>query len=194
MGMARHPADSAVEANARLTGWTALVLVVLLAAEGVTILAIRQLLPAHFFLGFLLVPPVLLKLGSTGYRFVRYYARDHRYRSAGAPQIGLRLLAPVVVVSTVVVFASGIELWLFGDRFGGIWLTAHKLGFVIWFGTTAIHVVAYVAKAPRLVWADLREPLRGAGTLRGLVVASLVLGLVLALATSQWVTPFIPGG
>jgi hypothetical protein len=192
--MYERPIDPMVEANARLTGWTAVVLFVLLAAEGATILSLRRLLPEHFFIGFLLIPPVLLKMGSTGYRFVRYYTGDRRYRSAGPPRIGLRLLAPVVVVSTVVLFGSGVELWLFGDRYGTIWITAHKLSFVVWFGATGIHVLAYLARAPRLAWADMREPLRGAAGRRGLIVASLLLGIVLALATSQWVTPFVPTG
>mgnify|MGYP001353040321 CR=1 FL=1 len=46
--------DRGVETNARLTGYVAVVLA----------------LP----LGFILIPPVLLKLGSIGYRFARYYA------------------------------------------------------------------------------------------------------------------------
>lgn len=189
----RTAPDSGVEGNARLTALAGVTLFVLLAVEGVTVLAIRLLLPEHFFVGFLLVPPLLLKLGSTGYRFMRYYTGDRRYRRAGPPQIVLRLLAPVVVASTVVLFGTGIELWLFGERFGSIWLTAHKGAFVIWFGATAIHVLAYLVRAPRLAWADLREPLAGTGGRRGLIVAGLLLGLALAIATSQWSTPFIPG-
>ena len=62
-----------VDGNARLTAATAVVLLVLLAALGVTILSIGQLVWWHVLLGMLLIPPVLLKLGSTGWRFVRYY-------------------------------------------------------------------------------------------------------------------------
>ncbi len=82
--------DPGVEANARLTGYVALVLVVLLAAETVTGLGVRGLLLPHALIGFLLVPPVVLKLGSVGYRFVRYYAREPRYRGAGPPRLGMR--------------------------------------------------------------------------------------------------------
>jgi hypothetical protein len=46
-------------------------LLLLLAAEGATVLAIRQLLSVHVFLGMLLIPRAVLKLASTGYRFVR---------------------------------------------------------------------------------------------------------------------------
>ncbi len=48
-----------VEANARLTGYLALVLVVLLAAETVTGLGVRGLLLPHALIGFLLIPPVV---------------------------------------------------------------------------------------------------------------------------------------
>jgi hypothetical protein len=55
-----------VEGNARLTATTAVVLLLLLATEGVTLLALRPLLSLHVFVGMLLIPPVALKLGATG--------------------------------------------------------------------------------------------------------------------------------
>src|SRR5436305_7782820 len=78
--------------NERLTATTAVVLLVLLAAEGVTILSIQPLLSAHIVIGLLLIPPVALKLGSTGYRFVRYYAGDAAYVEKGPPRVVMRLL------------------------------------------------------------------------------------------------------
>jgi hypothetical protein len=62
--------------NERLTGLIGIVLLVLFAAEGFTILVVRQMLTLHFFIGILLIGPVLLKLCSTIYRFTRYYAGD----------------------------------------------------------------------------------------------------------------------
>ena len=44
--------------NEQLTSATGIVLIVLLAALGVTILRIRPLLSEHMFLGILLIPPV----------------------------------------------------------------------------------------------------------------------------------------
>src|SRR5438309_8924201 len=82
--------DPGVEANARLTGYAAVVLLLPLAAEVVT--GARPGLLAHALLGFLLVPPVLLKLGSVGYRFARYYLGDPRYRAGGPPELVMRLL------------------------------------------------------------------------------------------------------
>jgi hypothetical protein len=57
--------------NQRLTTSTGLVLFVLLAVETLTTLSLRLYLPEHIFLGLLLLPPVALKLASTGWRFVR---------------------------------------------------------------------------------------------------------------------------
>lgn len=84
-GGRRRRGRPSVEANARLTGSTAAVLFVLLAAEGFTILQVRSLLAAHVFIGVLLVPPVLLKIGTTSYRFVRYNLGSPEYRRKGPP-------------------------------------------------------------------------------------------------------------
>ena len=188
-------ATERVEGNARLTALAGAALFVLLAGEGVTILAIHRLLSPHLFIGLLLIPPLALKMASAGNRFVRYYAGDAAYRAAGPPPLLLRLIAPVLVASTVVVFATGVELWLFGLRLGAIWLTAHKASFVLWFVFAAIHVLGHLERTPRLALPDLRgdRSVRGALTRRSLLTASLVLGVVLALSTVAWQTPFVLG-
>jgi hypothetical protein len=65
--------DPGPEANARLTALTSVVLTILLAAEGATLLSLRSFISWHILLGVALVPVVALKLGSTVYRFARYY-------------------------------------------------------------------------------------------------------------------------
>jgi hypothetical protein len=184
--------DPGVEANARLTGYAGVVLAPLLAAELVTGLRFKELLPVHSVIGFVLVPPVLLKLGSVGYRFARYYKGDPRYRTAGPPRLAMRLLGPMIVVLTVVVFATGIELWLFGYRFGFFWVPLHHGFAYLWFVAMAIHVANYLRKAPDLAYADWRDHLRGAATRRSLLVGSLVLGVALAVAMLPFPTPFLP--
>jgi len=186
--------DPGVEANARLTGYVGVVLAVLLAAELVTGLRFKQLLPAHAVIGFVLVPPLLLKLASVGYRFARYYTGDARYRAAGPPRLAMRLLGPVIVLLTVVVIGTGIELWLFGYRFGFIWVPVHHFSAYLWFVTMAVHVVNYLRRAPELAAADWRDHLRGAFTRRSLVAGSLILGAALAIAMLPYPTPFIPTG
>ena len=55
-----------------------MVLLVLLAAEGATLLDIHGLITWHLVLGFLLVPPASLKTTTTGWRIARYYTAIRR--------------------------------------------------------------------------------------------------------------------
>ena len=89
------------EGNEALTSAAAAVLTLLLAAEGLTLLDLGWLRVPHMFIGMVLIPPVLVKLGSTGYRFARYYAGTRPYREKGPPLMPLRLLAPVLVAATL---------------------------------------------------------------------------------------------
>jgi hypothetical protein len=186
--------DTGVEANARLTAYTAVVLLLPVVVVSLTGLIAPHLLPAHIAVGFLAVPPALLKLGSVGYRFARYYQGEPRYRAAGTPVLGMRLLAPFLVLLTVVVFGSGIELWLFGYRYGFAWLPIHHASAYLWLLVMAVHVVNYVRRAPRLAVADWQDQLRGATTRRGLVLGSLVLGAALAVALLPYPSPFTAQG
>jgi hypothetical protein len=170
--------------NRRLTGALGAVLLVLLAAEGLTLLAVRQLLSFHVFIGVLVVPVILAKLASTGYRFVRYYTGNAAYRREGPPQILLRLTAPLLVLATVVLFASGIALLVVGRDKGGWLLSIHAASFAVWAGAMTIHVLGHALRLPRLVAADWkpRERLAGAGLRRALVAGALLVGLVAATA------------
>ena len=71
------------DGNERLTSSTGLILLVLLAVETLTTLALRTYLNVHLFLGLLLLPPVALKLATTGWRFARYYTGSKPYVLAG---------------------------------------------------------------------------------------------------------------
>jgi hypothetical protein len=185
-------ADPGVLANERITSLTGALLVVLLVMIGVTVLSVRQLLPQHFLLGFLLIPPLLLKMASTGYRFVRYYTRDPSYRRIGPPRLLLRLIAPVVVISTVALFVTGIELWLFGLRFGSIWIEAHKLSFMVWLPATGIHVLGHLVQTGEAVAEEVTSgAVDRTLTRRSLVAGSLLAGIVLAIATLSYQSPFI---
>ena len=140
--------------TARLTASTAAVLLVLLAAEGLTILSIHSLLSPHVFIGMVLVPPVLLKFGSTSWRFVRYYRGAPAYRHKGPPPMVLRLLGPFVVALTVVVLASGIALLFVPRSLRQSTLFLHKASFVLWFGAMAIHVIGHILETTRLAPRD----------------------------------------
>jgi hypothetical protein len=152
------------DGNERLTALTGILLIVLLAALGVTILRIGQLLWVHLFLGLLLIGPVALKLASTGYRFMRYYTREPRYRRKGPPMTALRLLAPLVVLSTVVVFASGVALLLIGPGSRNLLLLVHKASFILWLAVTAVHVFGHLP--------EILRALTSAGEVRGAILAN----------------------
>jgi hypothetical protein len=132
------------DGNERLTVQIGAVLLLGLAVLGVTIVRIGQLTWLHLFLGLLLVGPVLLKMASTGYRFTRYYSKDPAYLRKGPPPLPLRLLGPLVVLSTVAVFATGIVLLLLGPSSRSTWLLLHKVAFFVWLAATALHVLGHL--------------------------------------------------
>jgi hypothetical protein len=166
---------------------TGAVLIVLLAVIGLTILSIRPLLSAHLFVGLVLIGPISLKLASTGYRFARYYTGSPRYRSKGAPPTWLRLIAPVVVISTLVVMASGVALLIGGPQSRGVLLPIHKASFIVWIAFTSLHVLGHLTDLWRGLSADygstakLGEVADGRAG-RALALASaLTLGVVIAV-------------
>jgi len=172
-----------VEANSRLTGSTAAVLFVLLAAEGFTIVRVRALLSPHVFIGMLLVPPVVLKIGSTSYRFARYYLGSPAYRRKGPPPTVLRLLGPFVVVLTLILFGSGIALLLVRPSHRPPLLLLHKASFVLWFGAMAIHVLGHLVDTARLAPRDwmrrTRRDVTGPGLRQWALVSSVAVGALL---------------
>jgi len=188
-------ADDGVEANARLTASGAAVLLIVLAVEGVTILRIRELISPHVFLGMLLIPPVLVKMASTGYRFARYYLGAPAYRRKGAPPILLRLLGPVVVILTVVLLASGVALLLVSPAWSQQLLFVHKASFVLWFLAMTVHVLGHLAEVARLAPRDwlrrARRDVRGAGSRQWLIAGSLVAGVLLGLVMLSRVGPWL---
>jgi hypothetical protein len=184
--------DPGVTANERLTAVNGALLLLLLAAMGVTVLSVRRLLPEHFVLGFVLIPPLVLKAATTGYRFVRYYSGASAYRAAGPPVWPMRVIAPIVVLSTAALFITGLELWLFGLRFGSIWVEAHKLSFMVWLPATGVHVLGHLRRTAEAAAEDFGSAApESALTRRSLIVGSLVAGAVLAAATLTYQSPFI---
>ena len=192
------------DGNERLTTWTGALLIVLLAALGLTILRIGQLLWWHMLLGFILLGPLALKMASTGYRFVGYYTSDPEYRRKGPPQAALRVLAPLLVALTLAVFGTGIILLAVGPTGRDPWLLLHKATFIMWLGVTALHVLGHLpellgtlagARRTRRELVGLGLSPRPSGsrpdavdgaTGRGLALAcSVVLGVVLAVVLSS---------
>ena len=198
MGIETEPARRAVTlrqrvagggtaGNEELTAVTSIVLLVLLAALGVTVLRVGQLLNPHMFIGMLLLGPVALKMASTGYRFARYYTGASTYVRKGPPPLTLRLIAPIVVLSTITVFATGVVLLVAGPSARSPFLLLHKASFAIWLAFMALHVLAHLPELPHSLRAtrSRERPWDDQGAGRGgrglLLAGSLVGGVVLAI-------------
>jgi hypothetical protein len=184
-----QPAQATVAAgpqgNQRLTAMTGAILLVLFTAEVITTLLMGSLLDLHFFLGMLLIGPVCLKIGSTVWRFCRYYLGSQPYVRRGPPPMLLRVLGPLLILTSVAVLGTGVMLAVTGPT--GQWEQLHQRSFYLWLIVVIIHVVVYAPKLPRLLAsrpADRAvEALSGRRARWLLLIASLVAGLVLAILT-----------
>jgi hypothetical protein len=184
--------------NEQLTATTGVVLLILLPPLGLTIVRIGQLLWEHLFLGLLLIGPVMLKMVSTGYRFVRYYSRDPVYRHKGPPELVLRLIAPLVVLTTLVVFVTGVLLLFEGPSHRGTLVLIHKVSFIVWLVFAALHVLGHLpglggalrATPPTSETAGLSPG--GGGrwlALIGALAGGVVLAVVLIPHFGVWTAP-----
>jgi hypothetical protein len=181
---------SGVEGNSRLTSATGIVLLVLLAVEGLTILSVRQMITLHIFVGVLLLGPVLLKTGSTVYRFVRYYSGARSYRLKGPPPLLLRILGPLVIVSSLALLGTGIALIFVGPSRSDALLTAHKASFLVWVVLMTVHVLGHVWEAAVTSWAEIRAHLRGrAARVRRLRFISVAAALVIGVGAATMLLP-----
>lgn len=175
------------DGNERLTAATGILLVVLLAVIGVTLLRLRPLISVHLFVGLVLVPVVGLKLASTGYRFVRYYISDPAYRERGAPPILLRASAPILVATSAAVLASGVALLLLGPESSGTPRLLHKASFIVWAAFFALHVLGHLPDMQKVFLTrrngrfEYNRHAAGASGRAISLVGALVAGMVLAI-------------
>jgi membrane protein DedA with SNARE-associated domain len=190
--------DEGVEANGRLTAMLGAVLLVLLAVEGITILRITPLLTIHVVVGMVLVPVILLKIGSTTWRFAKYYLGAPAYRRKGPPPALLRLLGPFVVVSSIAVVASGIATLLVTTTpLRNELLLVHKVTFVLWFLAMVVHVLGHLLDvanlAPRDFYRRTRSQVRGASTRQWAIVSAVCVGILLGIVVAPKVGPWLAG-
>ena len=101
----------------------------------------------------------------------------------------------MVVVSTVVVFLSGLVLMFDGPGSRGDWLFIHKASFFVWLAATALHVLGHLPRLPRqLRGADPVGGLGGAARgamgrwllIGGSVLAGLIVAVVLIPHYGAW--------
>jgi hypothetical protein len=189
-GLERSDVVDGVAGNTRLTSATGLVLVALLAIEGVTILSVRQMITLHIFVGVMLLGPVLLKSGSTFYRFARYYTGSPEYRRKGPPSPLHRILGPVVIGSSLSLLGTGVALIFAGDQGSGWLLVAHQTCFWVWVVVIAVHVVGHLWEAAVTAWKEIRGSLSGrAATRRRWRFMAIALALVLGVGAATTLMP-----
>ncbi len=199
-----RPGSGGPAGNAQLTAWLGLTLLVLFLAELVTLLNVRGLITWHLTFGLLLIPPALAKIATTGWRIARYYTGAQIYQRAGPPPLLLRLLGPLVILSTLALLGTGVALTAVGPDADPLLtvlglqisaLTLHQAAFVVWAVATGLHVLARFLPAVHLAATSTREGLRvpGRGRRVGVMlatagVAAIVTTVGLALSTS-WTSP-----
>jgi purine-cytosine permease-like protein len=187
------------DGNERLTAAVGLILLAGTALELLTLLlGLQNFLPLHVFVGYVLLPPIALKLASTGWRFLRYYTRNTHYRLKGAPQTMMRLLAPLLVAFTALVFGSGVAMGLLHGHALDVARRVHgpaAFGFTV---LVAAHVLVYLRRALRSTAADVapatRSESKGAWGRTALVAAAIAGGVVVGVATlpTQHVSLHLP--
>jgi hypothetical protein len=178
------------EGNARLTASTSLALLALFAIEVATVvMGVKTNLTLHVIVGLLLVPPLLVKMAAVGWRFIRYYRHDAEYQLKGPPRPVLRILGPVLLVTTLALFVSGITLLLAPSAFGGPRGTIYQIhvaSFYIWMLLILVHLAGHARDLRRLApgdwWRRTRAAVPGAVARQAIVLASLAAGLALALS------------
>lgn len=183
-----------VRQNARLTAVTGFLLLLLLGAELVTALGIDGMIGPHLVIGAAVLAPLVLKLGTTGWKIVHYYVHAPAYVRAGPPSLLRRFLAPFVIVTTVGLLGTGTALMVLGPANAGRLATFHRAFFAAWCAALALHVLLHVLRSARAVRAEVTatstEALPGRWQ-RALVLAgTLAVGLGLAAWAAQHVAPW----
>jgi len=188
----RIRASGGVDGNERLTAMVAMLLLVLLFLVGLTVPVANAQTRLHAFLGVVVIPPVLLKVGSATWRFIRYYSGNFSYRRKGPPASLLRLLGPVIVVLTLVMLFSGLGLVIVAPRSMHSQLSQiHRVSFILWFVVTAVHVLGHlketVTVAPRDFRRASRRQVRGGPRREWATMMSLVVGVACGWAILPYV-------
>ncbi len=196
------PGTGGPAGNTLLTAWTALVLLVLSVGELLTLFDVRGLISWHVAIGALLVPPAVMKTASTGWRMAGYYLGRAPYRQAGPPPLLLRLLGPLVVVSTLGLLGTGVLLVLLGEEqsraslvtmlgFRVDWVSIHQGFFAVWATATGLHLLGRIVPALRATvgpGSGALVPGRWTRVLWfvAMVASAAALAVVLVGADSSW--------
>ena len=196
------PGTGGPAGNALLTAWTGLVLLVLSVSELLTLFNVRGLISWHLALGALLIPPAVMKTATTGWRMGRYYRGSPAYRRSGPPPLLLRLLGPLLVVSTLGLLGTGVLLVLLGQDAAGQslitllglrvdWVTLHQGFFAVWVVAVGLHLLGRIVPALRAtVMPGSARVVPGRWTrmlfFTAMVASAVALAVVLVHADAGW--------
>jgi hypothetical protein len=105
----------------------------------------------------------------------------------GAPELVMRMLAPLLVLMTIVLFGSGVAMGLTHGRALEIARRLHGPTAFLWTVIVAVHVLVYLRRAIRSTAADIvpatRRETEGAKARAFILAAVIVGGFVLGAAT-----------
>ncbi len=176
--------DTAVAANARLTGSTGLVLLLLFAVQvGTVVIGVKTHVTLHVFVGLLLVPPLLVKIASVARRFIGYYRHERAFQRRGAPPLPLRVLGPVLLGTTLLLFITGITELLAPTV---VVSKIHDVSAYLWLVLVLAHLAGHARDIRGIAIRDwlprARAAVPGAALRQVAILASLAVGLALALS------------
>lgn len=156
------------------------------------VLGLQNTIAVHIAVGVALVPLVAIKLGSTGWRMIRYYTHDPVYRAEGPPRAFLRGLAPLVVGATVALLGSGVGLVVAGPG-NHFFRAIHGASFALFLLVVSAHGLAHLPKVRDFALADWVGGRRAAGhgLRRAIVAFGIVVGGAAALAAAQSAGPWL---
>ena len=106
------------------------------------------MLTLHFFIGCCWSARSLLKMASTGYRFARYYPGAEPYVGRGRPLLLLRVLGPLVMITSLAVLGHRVALALAGPRPSAMADFLHELFFVALVRLHDVHVLVTPRDCP----------------------------------------------
>jgi hypothetical protein len=169
--------------NHALTSWAGLLLLPGLAVVALSGLVFGNFWQLHYIAGLSLIPLSLVKLGTTSYRALSYYVRRAVYRAAGAPEWAGRLLAPALIVSTIIAMGTGIWMWSQQSE-AQPWAKLHVLSVLAMGACVGLHLLL---RTPISLQAVARD---GVAALQhnvpririALVGIALAIGLIVGLA------------
>jgi hypothetical protein len=178
--------------NERLTVLTSSVLLAVIGVEMGTSPILNRAFVLHVVVGVGLCSPLAVKLGSTGYRFVRYYTHSPAYVRRGPPRLFLRVLGPILVAVTLVMMGSGIGLLVWGPLHPFLYI--HVISALIWLPLIVVHVVAHIPNISRSLTEDWgppsgNQPVPGRGLRLGVNLGALAVGTITTALLFPAATP-----